>query len=167
MTSSTEGFHDHEWTKHGTCWNDPHGPNVTDKQKQIDYFSTVYSNAMQLNIYGTLEAGGVVPSLTPYDLNDFMGVLNETWGPTSYVLQCEEDGEGNQYLNSVYVCMNLIYQIIDCAPAQWTYYPDICPPGPVYYLPLSSVIETNEETPSVWSYFVNSFFELLRYFIRI
>ena len=29
MNWTSWDFHDHEWTKHGTCWNDPKGDNTT------------------------------------------------------------------------------------------------------------------------------------------
>ena len=76
MNWTTNDFHAHEWSKHGTCWNDPAGFNNEEPQKQEDFFFTVIALAGQINIYRVLANFGVTPSNTAYPVQSFTDAFN-------------------------------------------------------------------------------------------
>jgi Ribonuclease I len=142
MNWTTYDFHDHEWTKHGTCWNDPAGDQVSDSRKQLDYFTTVMSIALRQDIYGALKRGGVVPRSEPYDLDSFTNAMNRAFGNGTYLLECETDDSNNQYIFSFYICLDLKYQLMTCPDNLGDHFNDLCPPGLIYYPPVGTSNQT-------------------------
>jgi ribonuclease T2 len=132
MNESNDMFHTHEWTKHGTCWNDQVNF-VSQTQKQNDFFGTVVTLALNYDFYQTLQKGGIVPSEDPYDLSDFNTVLTSAWGPNTFTYDCLEGLDGNQYLLDLNICLDLEYNPAPCPPLDVT----TCVDSPIYYLPIS------------------------------
>jgi len=58
LYSSPTQFHGHEWTKHGTCWNDPDASG----NKINDFFTQVITIAQSMDIYNILAKAGITPS---------------------------------------------------------------------------------------------------------
>jgi len=135
LISSTANFHNHEWTKHGTCWNDVK-PSQNNDEKMYNYFSLVVDYALNLDIYGVLEANSIVPSSEPYQLSQFQEVLDVYWGKNTYILECSSNSKNKDpHLNAVYNCLDLDMKMIEC-PAGSDKYFKVCKPGPVYYVPI-------------------------------
>ncbi len=143
MNWTTDDFHDHEWTKHGTCWDDPLG-NVSDSRKQLDFFTTSMSVAYRLDLAGSLRRGGVVPSKEPYELKAFTKIFDRALGAGTYLLECEQDHNGKEYIFSIYVCLDLNYKTFECPDNLAPYFNDICPEGPIYYPPVDSISTLDE-----------------------
>ena len=144
MNWTTDAFHAHEWSKHGTCWNDPAGYNDEDPQKQDDFFFRVMTLAGEIDIYKVLANNEVFPSFSPYPIDAFTQSFNSSWGNSSYLLNCEMDTQGSQYLFSVYICIDLEYQIMDCPDNVATSFNDLCPwNSTVYYLPVQAQHKKN------------------------
>jgi ribonuclease I len=103
LYSSNNEFHDHEWTKNGTCWND----NVNGANPIEDFFSTVLTVAQQVGVYHTLETAGITPSSTQYKTATVLEALSSVYGKVN--LQCE-DGD----LQTIEICLDLNYAPMDC-----------------------------------------------------
>jgi ribonuclease T2 len=132
MNESSDQFHAHEWSKHGTCWNDPiQTQNQTTMMN--DYFSAAIAVAFKIDMYSTLANAGIIPSETPYTYDQFSNALNNSWGPGSFGLDCQTDTSGNQYLNDINICLSLDYSIVSCP----TYVTESCVQGNIYYIPIN------------------------------
>jgi ribonuclease T2 len=132
MNESSDMFHAHEWSKHGTCWNDPI-PTVNQTRKMNDYFAAAIAVAFKINMYEVLAESDIVPSNTAYTLKQFVLALNTTWGPGTFGIDCQDDTSGNQYLNDISLCLSLDYNIIECPD----YVSSSCEEGDIYYLPIN------------------------------
>jgi len=129
---NSERFHDHEWSKHGTCWNDPAG-NVSTAQKINDYFGTALAVSFKYNFYRTLAQGGIVPSTAPYGMNQFNDVLSKAWGNGTFSFSCKQY-KGQQYIQELSLCLDLNYTIIPCP----SYVKTNCKDVPTYYPPIEA-----------------------------
>lgn len=125
-------FYDHEWTKHGTCWNDPDSPENT-PHKMNDYFELTLSFGVTFNIYASLESQGIVPSATPYQLSDISAAFANSYGNGTYLLECKVDSDGNQYFGAANICMDLDYNVFPCPQGAINSFTDYCQAGDVYY----------------------------------
>jgi len=133
LISSTKNFLNHEWTKHGTCWNDVKN-SANNIEKMHNYFWLVLDYAMNLDIYGVLESNGIEPREEDYDLKEFERVLDLYWGKGTYILECSNEKKTNKpHLNAVYNCLGLDMEMIQC-PGGSSF--KACKPGPVYYVPI-------------------------------
>eukprot|EP00331_Platyophrya_macrostoma_P033968 CAMPEP_0176443140 /NCGR_PEP_ID=MMETSP0127-20121128/22240_1 /TAXON_ID=938130 /ORGANISM="Platyophrya macrostoma, Strain WH" /LENGTH=219 /DNA_ID=CAMNT_0017828301 /DNA_START=35 /DNA_END=694 /DNA_ORIENTATION=- len=124
LYSSADGFHDHEWSKHGSCWEN----DAAQKTNPIDDFM---NKALQLsakyNVYSILANAGITPGST-YSLDSIKAALNSVFKPSGYCLQCKS---GN--FNEIHVCLDRSYNPITC-PADTAH---ISCPGNVNYPNLS------------------------------
>jgi len=134
LSTPTDLFHDHEWSKHGTCWNGPESYKTT-AEKMNAYFSTVVNIAFQYNLFQSLKLfGNVTPSATPYDLSRFNAAFDRLLGPGTYILQCQQpQNSTDQYLAYTNICLDLDYKPMPCPAALLNNFPGICPPGDIYY----------------------------------
>jgi len=138
LISSTAKFHNHEWTKHGTCWNDVR-PSKNNAEKMKSYFSVIVDYALNLDIYGILEANEVVPSPEAYNLTQFQNVFDVYWGKNTYMLECSPDKKtGLQHLNAVYNCLDLNMAMIDCPAGSSSYFKICNSSDPIYYVPIDT-----------------------------
>lgn len=132
MNESNDMFHEHEWTKHGTCWNDQINF-VNQSQKMNDFFTKVISIAQEFDFYQTLALYNITPSETPYTLSDINAALTEEWGSDTFTFDCLEDTDGNQYLLDLNICLDLNYNKAPCPVGDAT----TCTDSDIYYLPIS------------------------------
>jgi len=102
LYSSADAFHAHEWSKHGTCWNDNIG-----KNHQEDYFSTVIKVAHKVNVFSVLSKAGITPRAVPYPLIQIQQALQKVYGKTT--ISCS-----GAYIVEVRVCLDLNYNYINC-----------------------------------------------------
>jgi len=121
LFSSADDFHNHEWTKHGTCWNDPSGGN-----KINDFFTEVITLGNKFDLYNALLSQGIVPSTTKtYTQPQFIAAMNATFGITvmSVICQTSSKSESTEFLdieatvsyfNGYYICLDLNYKPINC-----------------------------------------------------
>jgi len=134
LNDSSLLFHNHEWQKHGSCWNDK-DPNAGVATKMKNYFSTVMEFALDLNIYGIMEANQINPRSEPYPLATLENLFDLYWKPNTYLFECIQDANHNQYLNAAYVCLDLNMRIQECPPNFAAYFTQ-CTSDLIYYLPL-------------------------------
>lgn len=133
LSTSTDSFHDHEWSKHGTCWHDPiPARNYSDKMNA--FFAQVVDLSFTYNIYEFLKVhGNIYPSSQPYNLSQFNAVLDKSLKPGSYILQCVQDAKGNQYLADVNLCLDLNLKPYACPAAIQPNFPSQCSQGLIFY----------------------------------
>lgn len=104
LYGSTEDFHNHEWTKHGSCWaNDMNGANPID-----DYFRKSIELGLRYNAYNALEKGGVTPGKA-YTVSQIVKALTLSYKPGSFGLVCSQKG-----LKEVRICLDRNYQLTEC-----------------------------------------------------
>jgi len=98
LYSSADAFHEHEWTKHGTCAN----------MKQEKFFSTVLELAQKLDVYSALEKNGIVPGKT-YSCSDFERAIKQEYGIESFSI-ASNDG----YIGEIDMCVGTDLHPKDC-----------------------------------------------------
>lgn len=135
MYSSNEGFWQHEWSKHGTCWN----PTLGDLSKMADnvkapiqnardsykagsalithYFHTVYEAHNNINFYKALSDNGITPdSDKTRPLSDYVNAFSKSFGVENFDIICMEH-DGKTLLNEVRLCVDLEYNVMSCPDA--------------------------------------------------
>lgn len=136
-SGSNQDFHDHEWSKHGTCWEDPSN-SVDDIEKQNAYFKMIMEYAIDLDIYGMLASGGIYPQITPISLSDIEDAFAAASLKGSYMLECSQDAQGNTYFTDVTFCItNDLSEFLVCPDSTIALLPDICKEEMIYYAPQS------------------------------
>ena len=80
-----------------------------------DFFCTVVSLADSIDLYSTLEKNNIVPSLNKvYAVADFRAALKNKFNITSFKMLCNFSKDKQQYIESIYLCLDLDYKLIDC-----------------------------------------------------
>lgn len=99
-------FHQHEWEKHGTCWND----DFANKTNLIeDYFQTGLNLGQKYNAYDVLANAEITPGST-YSRKDVLAAFTSAYGKSdSYALSCTGDR-----LSSIQLCLDKNYQPLSC-----------------------------------------------------
>lgn len=104
LYGSQDDFHNHEWTKHGSCWNnDIKGVNPID-----DYFKKAIELATRYNAYNILAKAGITPGKS-YAVNQVVAALTAAYKPNSFGLNCS--GKGIEELR---LCLDKSYNVIAC-----------------------------------------------------
>jgi len=98
LYASAEGFHEHEWTKHGTCSN----------KTQLDFFTLVLAVATRLDVYSGLAHNGITPG-NSYDCADIEKAIKEQYGVSNFSLQADSG-----YLSAIEICMDANLDLRDC-----------------------------------------------------
>lgn len=134
--NSVKSFRTHEWTKHGTCWNEPDFALIAkgDLPKNLrslefgliesadtfqeDYFKMVLRQHTTYNIIKALKTAGITPSTTKgYATTDILNALGDAFGADdvtkSIGIDCVKSG-GKQYLVEVRMCLDTNYKVVDC-----------------------------------------------------
>jgi len=115
LYSSASQFHDHEWTTHGACWNDPN----TSGNKINDFFSQVISVAKTLDVYNALISNNIKPSSSAtYSTTQLTTAMTKAFNVDKFTIICIEDsdflGYSKTYFNGFYMCLDLTYKPMDC-----------------------------------------------------
>lgn len=99
-------FHTHEWTKHGTCWND----DLETKINVIeDFFQHVMNVAQDYNAHSILTQAGIVPG-SVYPLQKIQTALAKAYGSMdAFVIHCQAG-----QLNELQVCLDKNYKPMSC-----------------------------------------------------
>jgi hypothetical protein len=102
LYSTEDSFLDHEWSKHGTCWDWTLGDfsemplviqdilkSTSTSNDQSQFFQLVLTIHKHYNIYSVLQQKGIVPSnTTPYTSQDIAAALDTAFGLHTYILSC-------------------------------------------------------------------------------
>ena len=129
LWSSQEDFLAHEWGKHGTCWNPTYGQlgkiptrlrhairaaRNSAVQNPADYLELVVSIVEYVyDFTDVFRLEGILPSNTrAYKISDMEYAISSKLGiPSSgFALECLQDEKGEDYLNSVWLCLDRNYQ---------------------------------------------------------
>jgi len=105
-------FYNHEWTKHGTCWNATMDQSLED-ERQISYFETVLNLSKAYDIYNHFNILGIKPSEEPQSLENITTALDTLWGNGSYQLICMRK-DHVEYLSDVVLCLDLQHNLTKC-----------------------------------------------------
>jgi len=116
LFADSTGFHAHEWEKHGRCWN--YQPEETKFLADInlieDFFGTVVDLGNKMNLYSVFEESGIVPSEnSTYTYQEFQQALGKRFNVSNPQINCQA-GKDGVYLDSVYLCLDLNYNVIEC-----------------------------------------------------
>jgi len=116
LYNNSTGFHSHEWEKHGRCWNQ--NPvfvaSSASKNPVNEFFSTVVWISQKIHIFEALQSKGVTPSTDEiYHLQDFENAIKSAFGISNVQINCNYK-DGTQYLDSIYLCLDLQYNIMNC-----------------------------------------------------
>jgi len=146
LYGAADGFLNHEWQKHGSCWN-PLVDNmsgvpselkkvVTDSQNcmrndqlhQQNYILTAIAVAQKYNVFSALAASGILPnSQRRLDKKDVVNAINTYFKISKYQVQCVKGDNGVSYLSEVRICLSKNYIPMDCASLRYD-----CPAQVIY-----------------------------------
>jgi len=114
LYADSTSFHEHEWEKHGRCWNQDAVGFLSSANPINEFFSSVVDLAQKLDIYTALYRGGIIPDLVrQYNISEVQTALQATFKIEYAVINCEYNGN-QQYLDSIYLCLDLNYDVVDC-----------------------------------------------------
>jgi len=152
LYSSDEEFLNHEWTKHGTCWD----PSQGDATKMPETIVTIVDEARsnhnspmspifielvmmvgeKYNHYATLEKNDFVPNDdTPYKFEDIKAALDSEYGEHTYSVNCVRDEHGRMLLSDITICLDKSYNPKHCLAREkascddMIYYPNLETPA--------------------------------------
>jgi ribonuclease I len=139
-------FLNHEWSKHGTCWNpapldfklvpadlqrvvaQAQGSMSDEFNHQINYIKTSISVAQKYNLFAALASQGIVPnSKRVIQKDEFLRAMLTSLKVSKYEVICQKNANGVSLLYEVRVCLDKNYNPTDCkdlkynCPAQWVY----------------------------------------------
>ncbi|KAK9866813.1 hypothetical protein WJX84_002204 [Apatococcus fuscideae] len=105
-------FWGHEWECHGTCT----------KLGQAEFFRTVLSLNQKYNLEDALANAGIVPNeQTTYSTADIGDAITKAYNAQPTVRCANRRQEGEQLLDSIFMCFNENLEAEDCL--------DACPQG--------------------------------------
>jgi ribonuclease T2 len=106
LYNSAIRFHTHEWSKHGTCWNDDANTQVNAIE---DFFQHVLSIAQIYNAHSILTQAGIRPgSIYPYQA--IKKALTGVYGDqNSFTIQCQAG-----QLSGIEICLDKSYKPMKC-----------------------------------------------------
>eukprot|EP01016_Furgasonia_blochmanni_P020903 TRINITY_DN23285_c0_g1_i3.p1 TRINITY_DN23285_c0_g1~~TRINITY_DN23285_c0_g1_i3.p1 ORF type:complete len:348 (-),score=30.23 TRINITY_DN23285_c0_g1_i3:139-1182(-) len=158
-------FISHEWSKHGTCWNDTLGESVWRKvaskssvmrrfitavfgydpevRKQRGYIQKAIDINLRYNMFDILGRGSITPrDKEPYQVGQIRRAIAQALNITSFDLSCLSK-QHEQYLERVFVCLDLHYKPIDCPKKHRR--GDACDPTQSIYYPTFTRDQTDQE----------------------
>jgi len=128
LNGTQQAFLNHEWTKHGTCWN-PFLGNIEKMPQQVrkivrsgrnygasSLISPIYfldlavSLASELNPWKVLKQAGIEPSQTLYSRDSILEALSKAYLVTSYSLICTQDENGHSLLKGIRLTLDINLQ---------------------------------------------------------
>ncbi|KAL4456626.1 hypothetical protein ABPG74_000733 [Tetrahymena malaccensis] len=117
----SETFRQHEWEKHGVCWNDSFNSDYSSSETLESYMNDYFSMALGvIKKYEPLSLwaqNGIYPSdQDSYDYDTLINILQPQFG-SGVIGKCQIVN-GIQYLHSIDFCLGQNYQAIDCPCAK-------------------------------------------------
>lgn len=131
LYSSQEGFLNHEWSKHGTCWRSDYGnipsmpqearplvlkarnSNVQQPEHYMRLASTLSSK--NYNLYSILEKGGITPKDDEaYELEGVYSTISRALGIKNFQISCVRDEAGRTFVQEFRVCLSHNLVPADC-----------------------------------------------------
>lgn len=107
---SNQGFHSHEWEKHGVC-----ARNVAKLSDQHSYFETTLELYKRLNIEQALENASIVPGDKEYSFESVRKALSSVNGNKKLRIKCAGSGRsGIGSIKEVSYCFDNNLQPTDC-----------------------------------------------------
>lgn len=146
LYTPAESFLNHEWGKHGTCWNPK--PDNFDKvpedlktivsqsqgcmsdelNHQISYIKTSIAVAQKYNVFAALASQGILPnSQRIIHKDEFLKAMLNSLKVSKYEVICQRNKSGVSLLYEVRICLDKNYNPMDCfalkynCPLQWVY----------------------------------------------
>lgn len=98
LYSDDNGFHSHEWQKHGTCSG----------MDQETYFSTTIQLALHLDVYGTLSSAGITPG-SKVACQDIAKALTDKYQVNSFTVSAQSG-----YLSQIELCVSKDLKATEC-----------------------------------------------------
>lgn len=134
LYSDDQSFLEHEWGKHGTCWNPQYGnmDEIPEKVRSFvevarertnqipsDYLNlVVHLSSDVYRIFNDLEKQGIVPSDNQlYSLSQIKGALKKAYGTDEIAVNCLRDETGQSYFSDILMCLDKNYNPIPCKTA--------------------------------------------------
>lgn len=139
LFASQSKFLDHEWSKHGTCWQPDSGdlakmprellPLVEASRKDTtrkggliqpaDYLSVALELGHLYNVFEALKESSIIPrDDKPYPLSEIRAAISAKFnGLSDYNLQCQKDENGRSMIKEIRICIDKNYNAMDCKRA--------------------------------------------------
>ena len=146
LYSDAAGFLNHEWSKHGTCWNPApidfekvpndlkkvvaqgQGSMSDDFNHQINYIRTTVAVAQKYNVFAALANEGILPNtLKVVHKDEFLRAMLSSMKVSKFEVICQHNANGVSLLYEIRVCLDKNYNPVDCqtlkynCPEQWVY----------------------------------------------
>ena len=105
LYSSTDSFHDHEWTKHGSCWNN----DVKKTNPVDDYFNKVVTLAKKYNAYDILSKSNIKPGKS-YSIDSIKNALSSSYKSGNFLVVCSSKNR----IQEIRLCLDKNYNPRNC-----------------------------------------------------
>lgn len=112
LYNPSQPFRSHEWTKHGSCWdeNDDLVPQEKGMSTEEEYFETALKLWKDFDLYAFLKKAGITPnSNIQYNTDDILSAFSSNFNRKKVILLCTKDKNRNLFLESVSICLNEKY----------------------------------------------------------
>jgi ribonuclease I len=135
LYSGSQFFLNHEWTKHGTCW-DPSPERMSSVPNEVTgflqtaissngkvsalqeaYIRTTVALAQKYNAFNALSSSGILPHATKkIARNDIVNALQSFFNVNNFIMTCvKNQSTGDSMIGEVRVCLDRNYNVIECA----------------------------------------------------
>lgn len=138
LYSPASDFLNHEWQKHGSCWNPqavsiPEVPSdikpliidtldalTSEIKHQSSYIKVAIALSQKYNVFKALASRGILPNneriLTKDEILD---ALENAFGVRNYQILCSKDRTGSSFLTEVRMCLDKNYNPVECYSLQF------------------------------------------------
>lgn len=146
LYSKPEEFLNHEWTKHGTCWNpapldfeavpsdlkkvvaQAQGCMSDDFNHQINYIKTTVSLAQKYNIFAALASQGILPNnQRVLQKDEFLRAILNSVKVSKFEVICQKNTSGASFLYEIRICVDKNYNPVECFDLKYN-----CPDQMIY-----------------------------------
>lgn len=132
LFSSRERFNQHEWEKHGTCFDSEKGDvelmpssgvkNVLEGWRELgnndQFYEFYFKLCIELNKFydfkKIFKEFGIESKRSPVHLKKFENAIKQKFGIRGFKILCTNQN-GGSYLREIRVCMNENFRVVDCS----------------------------------------------------